>query len=145
MAVEEYTSKYGTVYRCVGCCKDDWKNIRKSSYYRKQSGLVRLAPRDVDVTLQKPALDSLRAVEEKLSRQIYVTGSLRTCELQHDLYASDPKRYASPLVGVHCQGLAIDVHTGHLDEVLRSTLLHHGWNQSRPTDEPWHFSFRVTA
>jgi hypothetical protein len=147
MAVEEYATKYGTVYRLVGGCKDDWKNIVTSSYYRKPSGLIRRRLRRVPITMQAPAIKALRVAEEALGREIVVTGSLRSCELQAKLYASDKVRFAPNTVGVHCQGLAIDVTTNdpELKTKVRKALLAVGFNQSRPEDEPWHFSMKVSA
>jgi len=144
MAVERYKTKYGTIFHRP-TCKDDWKNIITRN--RKRFGKV--VPYTT-MTLQEPALLSIRAVEKELSKpwkrfMVRVTGTLRTCDQQRALYASDPKRYAPPNSGLHTHGLAIDVHTGYLDDRLRKALLAHGWHQSRPDDEPWHFSFRLSA
>jgi len=144
MAVEAYKTKYGLVYHRP-TCKSDWKNIITRS--RKRFGKV--VPYTT-MTLQEPALLSIRAVEKELSRpwkrfMVRVTGTIRTCELQRKLYASDPNRYAPPNKTLHTHGLAIDVHTAYLDDRLRKALLAHGWHQTRPDDEPWHFSFRLTG
>lgn len=151
MAVETYETKFGNVYRMVGGCKDDYSNITTSRSYRKTSGVVRVRPRTVAITLQRPAIKALRVVEAHLGQEVVVTGSLRTCELQAALYRKDPSRYAPPSVGVHCQGLAIDVNTtwrsalSDKDEAEFVKLMHQvGFNQSRP-DEPWHWSYEVTA
>jgi hypothetical protein len=49
-------------------------------------------------------------------------------------------------VGLHCQALAIDVSTSLLNQdQIRRALLKRGWTQSRPDDEPWHYSFGWTA
>lgn len=145
MAVERYDTKYGTVYHRP-TCKDDWKNIKTVVSRRKDGSEVPYTK----LTLQEPAIKSIRAVEKKLSRPwkkyfVRVTGTIRTCELQASLYASDPQRYAPPNSGLHTHGLAIDVHTGYLSRKLKKALLADGWHQSRPVDEPWHFSFRLTA
>lgn len=146
MSVETYSTKYGNVYRCVGCCKDNYTNIITSNYYRKPSGIVNLRRRQSSITLQRPAIKSLQAAEVRLGREIVVTGSFRTCELQAALYRSDPNRFAPNTVGVHCQGLAIDVTTEdpELTTKVRKVLDAEGWHQARP-DEPWHFSYKVTA
>ena len=145
MAVERYKTKYGTVFHRP-TCKSDWKNIVTRSSKRKDGSVVPFTT----MTLQEPALLSIRAVEKQLSRPwkkfyVRVTGTRRTCELQAQLYASDPVRYAPPNSGLHTHGLAIDVHTAFLSEKLRKALLAEGWHQSRPVDEPWHFSYRLTA
>jgi hypothetical protein len=145
MAIHEYKTRYGTIYRADGC-KDDYANMVTRPDVR-QGGRVRPY---THMTLQKPAMDSIRAVEKDLGgpwqvERIRVTGSIRTCELQSALYASNHTRYAHPSKTLHTHGLAIDVHTGFLNERVRKSLLAHGWHQSRPDDEPWHFSFRLTA
>lgn len=147
MGLEQKDTEYGTVFRLAGGCKDDWVNITTSTDYRKDSGVVRRRTRKVSITLQRPALKALRAAEAELGREIVVTGSLRTCARQAELYKSDPGRYAAPSVGLHCQGLAIDVTTAdpELTTRTRRALLRHGFSQSRPVDEPWHFSYGWTA
>lgn len=147
MAVRTYETKYGDVYRCIGCCKDDYKNIDTMKNYRKASGVLKWRRRRVYITGQRPMLAAIRDAEKALGREIVVTGSLRTCALQAALYKSDPDRFAPPTVGVHCQGLAIDVTTEdpELKTKVRKALLAVGFHQSRAADEPWHFSFKVTA
>lgn len=145
MAIETYKTEYGTVYHRP-TCKDDWKNIVVTKR-RRPSGLV--VPYTT-MKLQEPAVRSIRAVEKELSRPwkpfyVRVTGSHRTCAFQAEKYAEDPSRFAPPNAGLHTHGLAIDVHTGYLTDKLKTTLKRHGWHQSRPVDEPWHFSYRLTA
>lgn len=144
--LRKYTTRYGVIYRLIDGCKDDYESIETSKFYRKESGLIKWRRRSNPVTLQRPALKSFKMAEEKLGREIVVTGSMRTCELQAQLYASDPNRYAPPSVGVHCQGLAIDVTTEdpQLQTKVRDALKLCGWKQARP-DEIWHFSFYVKA
>lgn len=147
MSTTTVQTKYGPVYRLVGGCKDNWSNVETSRNYRKASGVKRWRRRRVYISGQKPMLMAIRAAEKSLGRELVVTGSRRTCELQASLYRSDPKRFAAPSVGVHCQGLAIDVTTEdpELKTKVRKALLAEGFHQSRPDDEPWHFSFGVTA
>lgn len=134
----KYKTRYGTVFHSERC-KDDWSNIRE----------VTLGP-GATYKLQRPAIKSLRAVASDLggpwsAKPVRVTGTWRSCEYQASLYAKDSSRYANPNSTLHTQGLAIDVHTGYLNAKVRDSLLKHGWHQSRPVDEPWHFSFRLTA
>ncbi len=145
MALAQRTTEYGTVFRLEGGCKDDWANIRTSTHYTKQSGLIRKRERNVAITMQKPALDALRAAEAELGLEIVVTGSFRTCEFQAAKYKEDPQRFAPPSVGLHCQALAIDVSTGVLTDRIKHALKRHGFTQARPVDEPWHFSYGWTA
>ena len=138
--MEKYRTRYGTVYHSP-VCKDDWDNIKTFSF----EGVT-----GATYTLQRPAIRSLRAVARDLGgpwkpAPVIVTGTIRSCAQQAALYAMDPSRYANPNATLHTQGLAIDVHTGHLNDKIRKSLLAHGWHQSRPDDEPWHFSFRLTA
>jgi hypothetical protein len=147
MPLETKSTKYGKVFRLEGGCKDDWDNIVTARYYRKPSGLIRRRLRRVPITMQKPAIEALRVAEAALAREIVVTGSLRTCELQAKLYASDRARFAPNTVGLHCQGLAIDVSTNdpELKTKVRKALLAVGFTQTRVDDEPWHFSYGWTA
>lgn len=145
MGVESKDTRFGTVYRLVGGCKDDWKNIDTMKRYRKPSGRTHFRRRDVDISGQRPMLAAIRQAEIRYGAEIKVTGSLRTCAYQADLYRRDPNRYAPPSVGLHCQGLAIDVNTNMLSDRVREALEHVGFTQARPSDEPWHFSFGFTA
>lgn len=147
MAIESKETRFGKVFRLNGGCKDDWKTIATSRYYRKTSGLIRRRLRRVPITMQKPALDALRRAEERAGTEITVTGSSRSCEFQAALHARDSARYAAPSVGLHCQALAIDQNMEnqtHSPET-KEALLHVGFTQSRPSDEPWHWSFGWTA
>jgi hypothetical protein len=145
--IERFRTRYGTVFHS-STCKDDWPNLATVTLVnnvvtrRKQEGAT--------YTLQSPAIKSLRAVARDLGgpwrpQPVRVTGTIRACETQAALYASDSSRYAHPNVTLHTQGLAIDVNTNFLDERIRKSLLAHGWHQSRPDDEPWHFSYKLTA
>lgn len=145
MAIVSKDTRFGTVYRFEGACKDDWKNIDTMYLYRKPSGVVHFRKRPTSIKGQRPMLDAIRHAEEHLGSEVVVTGSLRTCAYQAELYRSDPNRYAPPSVGLHCQGLAIDVHTDYLTGKLHDCLKHAGFTQARPSDEPWHFSFGWTA
>lgn len=156
MALEVKETKYGKVFRLVGGCRDDWKNIVTMTV----GGQYAIGGPET-YTLQEPAILSLKAVAKACgalgpfrfrSRPVHVTGSLRTCARQAELYASDPNRYAPPSVGLHTQGLAIDVDTiwqGKLSDkqnaAFRKAMLANGWTQSRPSDEPWHWSYGWTA
>jgi hypothetical protein len=151
-------TEYGVIYRSEQC-RDDWRNIET---YDQQGGHSL-------ITLQKPAILSLKAAEQTLYRRLHpidaerrkrrgkppgvepiivLPGSKRTCELQASLYAKDPQRYAPPNAGVHTHGLAIDVSQAQRRRKLNLTykvLAGHGWTRTRPDDEPWHWSFGVTA
>lgn len=98
--------------------------------------------------LQRAARDSYLAAERKIGRAITVTGSLRTCEKQAELYAGDSNRFAHPDVTGHTRGLCIDVSTalsGLTQVRVRRALKARGWHQSRPDDEPWHFSLGISV
>ncbi len=146
--VEQYKTRYGTVFH-RSTCKDDWANIRTRSTRRRFKGNGSEIP-FTQLTLQGPALESIKAIEKDISgpfvrQYVRATGTIRTCEQQMQLWLSDKNRFAHPNSTLHTQGLAIDVHTDFLTEKLRKSFLAHGWHQSRPDDEPWHFSFRLTA
>jgi hypothetical protein len=140
-----YPTKYGLVY-WRPTCKSDWSNIESRGYYVKFEGTKNQerVQRDYNLKLQRSALRSFLAAEKKLGFQLKLTGSHRTCEFQRACWESDPQRFAHPNEGVHTHGLAIDVHTGILSNRIKDVLKAHGWKQSRPVDEPWHFSFKVT-
>ena len=145
MAVERYETRWGVVFHRP-TCKDNWKNIISAVSRRKNGDVIPYTA----LKLQEPAVKSIRAVERDLSRPwkkfyVRVTGTHRTCAFQRECWNSDPVRYAPPNSGLHTHGLAIDVHTGYLSAKLKKALLKHGWHQSRPDDEPWHFSFRLSA
>lgn len=142
---------FGDIFEPDGPCKDDYHLIEEADTDRNH-GLVKL---------QAGAMNSFHAAERRVYQRlhplkahrfpnrvftIHVTGSWRSCELQHQLYDSDNNRYADPDVTLHTRGLAIDVST-LLDHqpTIRAVLLGHGWNQSRPDDEPWHYSYHFTA
>ena len=146
MSITTYETRYGTVFHS-SVCKDDFQNVVTKTVKRRGPGGY-----SVTYRLQAPAIASLRAVAKDIGgpfRQlpVKVTGTSRTCAYQASLYAKDPSRYASPNSTLHTQGLAIDVDTNFLHDhpEAKASLLAHGWNQSRPVDEPWHFSFRLKA
>ncbi len=155
--MSDVVTTYGVIHRVDGVCKDDYENLRV--YNQPPEG-------GAPIILQQPAMKSFKAAEaaygerkwrpfmhmpkrivgpSRTFRPIHLTGSIRSCATQARLYASDKSRYAPPWVGVHPHGLAIDVDTGYLNRIIRNILLNHGWRQSRPDDEPWHFSFGVIA
>ena len=135
-----------------GQCKDDYPNIRL--YDQPPAG-------GSPIKLQGPALRAFKAAEIRYAkrsgwsaarikrvggRPIALTGSWRSCAYQASLYAKDSRRYASPNVGVHTRGLAIDVSTAQPNQaVIRACLKAEGWVQVRPDDEPWHYSYFVEA
>jgi hypothetical protein len=134
----KYPTRYGVVNHS-SICKDDWDNIQT----------IRMGP-SAEYKLQISAIRSLRAVAKDVGgpwqpKPVRVTGTWRSCAYQWQLYRSDPSRYAHPNTTLHTQGLAIDVHTDFLTQEVKQSLLSHGWKQARPTDEPWHFSFRLKA
>lgn len=140
-----YFTRYGVIYHSP-LCKDDWRNIETSDQYLKESGSDLWRPRSgPDVTLQRAALKSFKVAEAKADQEIILTGSIRSCAQQAQLYHMDPQRFASPNTTLHTQGLAIDVNTDHLDRTVRNALTLCGWKQARPDDEPWHFSYHLRA
>jgi hypothetical protein len=117
---------------CGGSCYDDYDRIE--IYHQTPDRIVKL---------QRAALRSFKAAEEALGFPILLTGSWRPCSLQAELYRSDPNRFAHPDSTAHCRGLAIDVSTAQSQakqDKIRKALLFRHWHQSRPDDEPWHYS-----
>lgn len=146
MSITKYDTRYGPVFHS-SVCKDDFENVVTKSLTRIGKGGY-----TATYTLQRPAFRSLKAVARDLGGPfrilpVRVTGTSRTCAYQASLYAKDPNRYAHPNSTLHTQGLAIDVDMNWLNAhpKAKASLLAHGWHQSRPDDEPWHFSYRLTA
>ena len=112
-------------------------------------GKLRMA---VDDTLWKG--EFVRDRDIRNFRPIILTGSIRSCETAKRLYfsaenqariaAGDGSRYARPESTLHPHGLAIDVDTRFLNSTIHDLLFKFGWRQSRPKDEPWHFSYTGT-
>jgi len=166
-----FTTPFGKVRRDTGC-RDDYDRLYVydqpplgSGVIILQSAAVRSFQRAEEAYAKKiwrPRFPKnlTRPIDEQLwkgefsrekdkdgrrvFRPIFLTGSIRSCATQERLYRSDNKRYAKPGSTLHPHGLAIDVHTGFLNTTIRDILLNHGWEQSRPDDEPWHFSFTGT-
>jgi LAS superfamily LD-carboxypeptidase LdcB len=101
-----------------------------------------LHPNNV-VKLTPAAMRGFREAERIRGKHILVTGSLRTCAFQQQQYDSAPGRFAAPGSSAHPRGLAID--TLNADQATKDALRAAGWTQSRAGDEPWHWSFGVTA
>lgn len=166
-----YDTKYGEIRRDEGVCRDDYKRL--VTYVQPggrvivlQRAAMRSFQRSEEAYGQKvwvpgmptkvtqridPEVWGTTRVGARTFRPIHLTGSIRSCETAWKLYALNGKngnpinRYAHPSVTLHPHGLAIDVDTGWLSRMVRTILLNHGWNQSRPTSEPWHFSFFLAA
>lgn len=122
--------------RCGGPCKDDYDRIE----------IYHQVPGQRYVKLQKAALESFKAAERAVGAKIYLTGSWRSCATQAALYATDQSRFAAPSATAHCRGLAIDVdmnQSARKREQIHKALRWRDWHQSRPDDEPWHWSMGV--
>jgi hypothetical protein len=128
-----YLTRFGIVRRDEGCKSNYWNIVEQD-----RDGYT--------LKLQRSAMRSFRRAEKSIGREIRLTGSWRDCAYQAALYAKDPNRYASPNATLHTHGLAIDVSTTLKDqEEIRKALLERKWKQSRPDDEPWHYSFYLKA
>ncbi len=143
---------YGFI-RYGGPCRDDYRSL---VVYDQGGG-------NTVLELQRPAMMAFQAAEVRYARRSGWTkvrikrnggrgrpikvlpGTNRSCETQARLYASDRNRYASPAITGHTRGLAIDVDQSqpNLDKV-NAALRAEGWTQTRPDDEPWHWSYGVT-
>lgn len=131
-----FETEFGQI-RCGGDCRDDSDYDRIVAFQNRGGQILHL---------QKAATRSLEKVESMLKYPVTVTGSNRSCEYQAQLYASDSNRFAHPAKTAHTRGLAIDVSTAlpkTKQAAIRKKLLANGWHQSRPTDEPWHYSFGI--
>lgn len=147
----DYHTRYGTIHY-GGVCVDDYPNIIQ--YDQPQTG-------GIPIKLQAPAMRAFQEAEEQVQRRrirklhapradkkfrpIVCTGTWRSCELQAELYARDPHRYAAPNSTGHTRGIAIDVSTAMglvFKRKVHKALIKIGWEQARP-DEPWHYTWGV--
>jgi hypothetical protein len=101
--------------------------------------------------MQLPACRAWEAAEYRNGRKlpwkkhrrpktIPVTGTIRTCAYQTQLYESDSERYADPNLSRHCRGLAGDINTGFITRRNRRCMIAEGFHFPR-ADEPWHASY----
>lgn len=166
--MSESTTTYGRIFRTEGKCQDDYPNLRV--YDQPPEGSAPITLQEAAMKsfkaceeafakkVWRPGMPPKVTRGSRVFRPIYLTvGSFRTCETAKRLYESEENqeriretgssRYARPESTLHTHGLAIDVHTGYLNKfpVIRTILLNHEWNRSRPEDEPWHFSFHLTG
>ena len=94
--------------------------------------------------LDKDAAASFRRVQERGGKDFGNVGNYRTYAYQAAKYAENPRRYGSPDKSAHVVGLAIDIVDVDIQAALPH-LLFEGWQQTRPGDEPWHFSYLIRA
>ena len=128
---------YGTIHY-GGPCKDDYGNIVVYDQPKLGGQVVRL---------QRPAMRSFKAAEERCGRPIPLTGSQRSCAFQAACHAEDPSRFADPDTSGHPRGLCIDVSTAISwlrKRKIKRALTHEGWFQAR-SDEPWHWSYGISV
>jgi hypothetical protein len=130
-------------------CRDDWPTMRTQKVLGQQLHMqlpairaYRLACREfADRSGWTPA-----RIKRTGGRPILLTGSWRSCDLQRQLHASDPGRFADPDGSLHPQGLAIDINTQQPDfDKAHAALDDIGWHRARPDDEPWHHSWGYSA
>ena len=109
-----------------------------------------------DVTLQGPALRAFKEAERRANPRKYrkqdrllpilITGvGYRSYALQKSLYenSDQPGRYANPDGSLHCEALAIDVHSGQSlarRARIKFCLMREGFHYAVP-GESWHASF----
>ena len=139
-------TEYGIIHDGGSCC-DNYDNI--NVYEQTASRIVKL---------QGPALRAFKAAEQRITpkrwkrkgrtRHILITGiGWRDCELQRNLWLSDPGRYANPDGSKHCRGLAVDIDMGQSAArryAIKKALLLEGWHYAVP-GEPWHASYVVSG
>lgn len=94
--------------------------------------------------LTAPAASAFKNAENRFGQQIWVTDSYRDWATQERGFRSNPNRFVAPQYSAHVRGEAIDVDSSRhnlADPQLKSALTGAGFCQSRPSDEPWHYSF----
>jgi hypothetical protein len=127
--------KWGEI-RCGGPCRDDYARITVDG---RPNG-------EGYVKLQQAGMKAFHDAEQACGFVIQLTGSFRLCATQESLYSQDPSRYAAPATSGHCRGLAIDVSTTYgwwKTRKIKRALADRRWYQTRPQDEPWHWSFGI--
>jgi hypothetical protein len=150
----DFKTKYGTITVRNPGRKEAPPNLQTLKR-RKADGYTKDA---ADVVLQKPALRAFREAEKRATPRrlrrkgktvpIILTGvGYRSYSLQQSLYNSDSSgRYANPDGSLHCEALAVDVHTGFLGTFsgrrARKALIAEGWYFA-VSGEPWHASFKL--
>jgi len=141
MTVQTYNTEYGVIKVSTPGPYKKYDNVQ--TYHQTA---------ERDVTLQGPALRAFKKAEEKCAtqkkRHILITGvGYRSFDLQAQLYASDPGRFANPDSSMHVEALAVDVDQGQGFLRLRrikKALQAQGWHYS-VSGEPWHASFHVSG
>ena len=144
----DYRTPYGVIHYRPEACTDTYPNFLTYDQGGGNTVLVLQAAAmrafwAAQVRYAKACgWTAARLEREPKGRPINVLpGTNRTCETQWRLYRSDPDRYAHPDTTGHTRGIAIDVDQSqpNLAKINRA-LSAEGWEQVRPTDEPWHFS-----
>lgn len=143
---------YGTIH-WGGDCRDDYPNF--VTYDTGGGNTV--------ITLQRPAMRALWAAQVRYAKRVgwsekrleenprgrpiqMLVGTNRTCATQWRLYREDSKRYAHPNTTLHTRGLALDVSQAQPNlEIIYRALASEGWKRVRPDDEPWHWSYWISA
>lgn len=72
-----------------------------------------------------------------------VNDAYRPYAVQAAGYARDSNRFANPNKGLHVVGLAFDIHSDYNKPEVYEAFRKEGWHQTRPIDEPWHWSYGV--
>ncbi len=95
---------------------------------------------DMDAAASKARIDA------KLGKVIPAAScndAYRPISTQAEGYARDPNRFAHPSKGLHVVGLAFDIHADFNTPDVYQAFREDGWHQTRPIDEPWHWSYGV--
>ena len=152
----DFKTPYGTVTARNPGRKESPPNLR--TY--KRVGVEGVVQNEAltDVTLQGPAIRSFKEAEEAATPRrlrkrgrvlpILITGvGYRSYALQKILYDREPGRFANPNGSLHCEGLAVDIHTGQ-SAYRKAKISYHlkkrGWHYG-VSGEPWHASFRLSG
>jgi hypothetical protein len=153
----DFKSKYGVVtVRNPGRVQAP-PNLRTL----KRQDLKEYTKRAGDVVLQGPALRAFQAAEVRATPKrlrkkgktvpIILTGvGFRSYAVQKALYEgpdnTNGTRFANPDGSLHCEALAVDIHTGFLGTLAgrraRKALIAEGFYFAVP-GEAWHASFRL--
>jgi len=137
----DFQTKYGTITARNPGRKETPPNLR--SYAQTHSRTV---------VLQGPALRAFKAAEARVATKskphILITGSgFRSYDLQKELFAQEPGRFADPDGSLHVEALAVDVDQSQgrfrlakVNKALRAEGFVFG-----VSGEPWHASFHLSG
>lgn len=160
MSKQSIQTHYGTIYVSSPGPYNQYGNVNVLKRNKGKPALAGFVYTENagDVVLQGPALRAFREAERRSTprrlrkkgkiKPIILTGvGYRSYDSQHDLWLSDPKRYASPDGSMHVEALAVDISSDQSAlrrYRIKKALLLENWHYPL-SSEPWHASYTVSG